>query len=99
MWAMSVVMGHEAIGCAYNQLSTGVNGSRGKQIIVRTMTPSVELFEERKKEAVVKHGGVPPSHLPVGVITHPRVVNRTKEMALSTDEASKSTSLVELAPD
>jgi hypothetical protein len=58
----------------------------------RAITPSVELFEERKKEAVVKHGGVPPSHLLVGIISHPRVGNRTKEMALLTDKASKGTS-------
>jgi hypothetical protein len=34
--------------------------------------PAFQLLEERKKERVVGDGSVPPSHLVVGVITHPQ---------------------------
>jgi hypothetical protein len=54
----SVVMGLDAIGWAYSQLSRGMNETRGKQRIVNTIMPAVELPEERKKEGVAKDGSV-----------------------------------------
>jgi hypothetical protein len=70
-------MGLDAIGWAYSQLSRGVNETRGKQRIVNTIMPAVELPEERKKRGSCQGWQclVPPSHLLVGVITHPRVGN------------------------
>src|SRR6266852_2051568 len=49
----------------------GVNETRGKLRIVRTIIPILE--EERKREGKVSDSSVPPSRLLVGVMTHPRV--------------------------
>lgn len=66
MEAISVVMGHDAIGWLRRiqpACPKGVNESRGKQRIVRTIMHAFELLEERKKEGVVGDGSVPQPHL------------------------------------
>ena len=52
-----------------------MNESRGKQRIVRTIMPALDLSEQREKERFVRNGSTPPSHPLVGVMTHPRVGN------------------------
>jgi hypothetical protein len=50
--AMAVLVEHDATGWAYSQLSKGVNESRGKLRIIRTVVPADELPEAAKKEGM-----------------------------------------------